>query len=75
MQILIVFFGMIPFLKTDAVLNHLPVWSHTHTHKNTRSSVKCWDQCDRIKTITEVKSKVPSINYPHFAKIFRFFLL
>ena len=30
MQILIVFFGMIPFLKTDAVLNHLPVWLHTH---------------------------------------------
>ena len=30
MQILIVFFGMIPLLKTDAVLNHLPVWLHTH---------------------------------------------
>ena len=25
--------------------------------------------CDKIKT---VKSKVPSINYPYFAKIFKF---
>ena len=35
------------------------------------SSVECWDHCDIIKTII-VKSKVPSINYPYFAKNFKF---
>ena len=41
------------------------------TKKTQGSSVKCWDHCDEIKTI---KSKVPSINYPYFAKIFKFLL-
>ena len=35
------------------------------------SSVEWWDHCDTIKTII-VKSKVPSINYPYFAKNFKF---
>ena len=41
------------------------------TKKAQVSSVECLYHCDEIKT---VKSKVPSINYPYFAKNFEFLL-
>ena len=37
--------------------------------KNTRSSVECWDHSDKIK------GTLKSINYPYFAKVFRFFVV
>ena len=40
-------------------------------HKTQVNSVECWDQWDEKKP---VKSKVPSINYPYFAKNFEFLL-
>ena len=54
-------FGLIPFLKTFAVLDHLPESikvkkKHKKRQgKNTRSSVEFWDHCGQIKTITVVK--------------------
>ena len=46
--------------------------AYLSSQKNTRSTVKCWDHCDKIKT---VKSNVPSIKYPYFAKVFKFFIV
>ena len=43
------------------------------SQKSTKSSVqKCWDHCDKRQTISYIL-KVPSMNYPHFAKRFQIF--
>ena len=65
MQILMLF-CLIPFLTTNAVKKKTTTTTknkqtkkHTHSRKHkkktARSSVECWDHCDKIKTIAVVK--------------------
>ena len=65
------------FKKTDAILDHLlqsikvKKKQKKHTHTNTRSSVECWDHCDKIKTITEVEldQRYPALTTHILAKL------
>ena len=63
-------------IKTFTKYKNCYFWYIYHTqkktHTHTRSSVECWEHCDKIKTL---KSKVPNIKYPYFAKIFKIFVV